>query len=61
MPYKKIIGNGENAGYQHFLLFTQCFLPQVFPQCFLAVPNKILCFQEHRFFLSAKLLSSGKE
>ena len=20
------VGNGENAGYQHFLLFTQCFL-----------------------------------
>ena len=20
-----IVGNGENAGYQHFLLFPQCF------------------------------------
>ena len=20
-----IVGKGENAGYQHFLLFTQCF------------------------------------
>ena len=22
---KNIVGNGENAGYQHFLLFTLCF------------------------------------
>ena len=24
---EKIVGKGENAGYQHFLLFLQCFLP----------------------------------
>ena len=23
---KKTVGKGENAGYQHFLLFPQCFL-----------------------------------
>ena len=23
---EKIVGKGENAGYQHFLLFPQCFL-----------------------------------
>ena len=23
---EKIVGKGENAGYQHFLLFWQCFL-----------------------------------
>ena len=22
---EKIVGKGENAGYQHFLLFPQCF------------------------------------
>ena len=22
----KTVGNGENTGYQHFLLFAQCFL-----------------------------------
>ena len=22
---QKIVGKGENAGYQHFLLFPQCF------------------------------------
>ena len=24
---KNIVGKGENAGHQHFLLFPQCFLP----------------------------------
>ena len=23
---ENIVGKGENAGYQHFLLFPQCFL-----------------------------------
>ena len=26
-PFEKIVGKGENAGNQYFLLFTQCFLP----------------------------------
>ena len=30
------MGKGENAGKQHFLLFSQCFLP---------VPNRISDFQ----------------
>ena len=25
--FESIVGKGENAGYQHFLLFPQCFLP----------------------------------
>ena len=25
--FKNIVGKGENAGDQHFLLFPQCFLP----------------------------------
>ena len=25
--FENIVGNGENAGYQHFLVFPQCFLP----------------------------------
>ena len=25
-PFENIAGKGENAGNQHFLLFTQCFL-----------------------------------
>ena len=27
MPFENIVGKGENAGNQHFLLFPQCFLP----------------------------------
>ena len=26
-PLENIVGNGENASNQHFLLFPQCFLP----------------------------------
>ena len=26
-PSENIVGKGENAGNQHFLLFPQCFLP----------------------------------
>ena len=26
-PFENIVGKQENAGYQHFLLFPQCFLP----------------------------------
>ena len=25
-PEENIVGKGENAGYQYFLLFPQCFL-----------------------------------
>ena len=28
---ENIVGKGENAGYQHFLLFLQCFLEASFP------------------------------
>ena len=31
-PFENIVGKGENAGNQHFLLFPQCFLP--FPKEF---------------------------
>ena len=26
-PFENIVGKGENAGNQHFLLFPPCFLP----------------------------------
>ena len=29
---ENIVGKGENAGYQHFLLFPQCFLKLSFPE-----------------------------
>ena len=28
---ENIVGKGENAGYQHFLLFPQCFVKASFP------------------------------
>ena len=28
---ENIVGKGENAGYQHFLLFSQCFPMASFP------------------------------
>ena len=33
-PFENIVGKGENAGYQHFLLFLQSFL----------IPKQILIF-----------------
>ena len=29
---ENIVGNGENAGYRHFLLFPQCFNKTVLPE-----------------------------
>ena len=37
-PFKSIVGKGENAGKQHFLLF---------PQCFLSVPKQCLILKSH--------------
>ena len=34
-PFENIVGKGENAGYQHFLLFLQRFLPIPKRICFL--------------------------
>ena len=39
--FENIVGKGENAGNQHFLLFTQCLLP---------FPKQILIFQSHLFY-----------
>ena len=36
--FENIVGKGENAGNQHFLLFPQCFLP---------FPKQISIFQLH--------------
>ena len=32
MVDSNIVGNGENAGYRHFLLFQQCFQKPVLPE-----------------------------
>ena len=47
MAFENIVGKGENAGNQHFLLFQQCFLP---------FPNQISIF-ESRFFCRLQMLS----
>ena len=36
---ENIVGKGESAGYQHFLLFTQCFENASFPDAI----NSCLC------------------
>ena len=38
--FKNIVGKGENAGNQHFLLFQQCFL---------LFPTQISIFESHLF------------
>ena len=46
---EKIVGKGENAGYQHFLLFTQCFQkdsPTNFGLCGSRVNQKFYWFSE---------------
>ena len=39
-PFENIVGKGENAGNQHFILFPQYFLP---------FPNQISNFHSHLF------------
>ena len=50
-PFENIVGKGENAGIQHFLLFPQCFRP---------FPKHISTFQSHLFFLSANAFNLGQ-
>ena len=40
-PFENLVGKGENAGNQHFLLFLQCFLP--FPKQFSIYQSLIFC------------------
>ena len=58
-PFKEIVGNGENAGNQHFLLFPQCFLSYQtqkpsFEQHFLSSANAFN-------LVTSKILLLGKE
>ena len=41
--FENIVGKGENAGNQHFLLFLQCFLPKWIQKSF--KQHKICCLQ----------------
>ena len=59
-PFENIVGKGENAGNQHFLLFLQCFLP---------IPKTIFVFKLNFILSSAnafnleqsKICRLGKE
>ena len=46
--FENILGKGENAGNQHFLLFMQCFLP---------IPKRIFRFFKIHLFCRLQMLS----
>ena len=59
-PSEKIIGKGENAGYQQFLLFPKCFLP--FPKKNFNFSVKFILSSASAFKLDrSKNWSFGKE
>ena len=64
-PWKKkafenIVGKGENAGNQHFLLFPQCFLPC--QRKILTILASLKSSSANAFNLDkSKILSFGKE
>ena len=49
---EKIVGKGENAGYQHFLLFPQCFQKSSFP----GLLKSGLCGKELTAFADSKVM-----
>ena len=53
--FLNIVGKGENAGYQHFLLFPQCFLPSYFWATFIMLSANASNLHQ------TKILSFGKE
>ena len=52
-----IVGNGENAGYQHFILFPNAGYQQflIFPPNFLSYPKQISISKSHLFCRLQKL------
>ena len=50
-PFENIVEKGENAAYQHFLLFPQYFLP---------FPEQTSIFQSHLSFANAFNLDKSK-
>ena len=59
--FENILGKGENAGNQHFLLFPKCFLP--FPKQMLIFESHLLCHLQMLSIWSSrsKNLLYGKE
>ena len=59
-PLENIEGKVENAGNQHFLLFSQCFL--LFPEQFLNFQSHLFCrLQMLRTLIQSRILVFGKE
>ena len=52
-PYENIVGKGENAGNQHFLLFPQCFLAHQSPKSSVWL-NSYCRLQLHPILISLK-------
>ena len=60
-PLENIVGKGENAGNQHFLLFPQCF-PSIHPQKNFCFSVTFILSSANAFNLDqSKNLSFGKE
>ena len=60
MSFENIVGKGENAGNQHFLLFPQCFLPAT-KQISIFQSHLSCCLQMLSIWTSLKTLLFGKE
>ena len=54
--FENIVGKGEKAGNQHFLLFPQCFLPSQKQFLFLRCNYFVICecfeFRQVQYFVS---------
>ena len=58
--FENIVGKGENAGHQHFLLFPQCFLP--YQRQKLSFQQHLFCRLQNAFKLDqSKILQFGEE
>ena len=60
VAFENILGKGENAGNQHFLLFPKCFLPFPKTNCNFSVTFILLSANVFNLDYS-KILSDGKE
>ena len=57
-PFENIVGKGENAGNQHFLLFPQCFIP--FPKQVSSFSNLLCRLQMFGIWTSIKIFGLVK-
>ena len=59
-PFENIVGKGENAGNQHFLLSRQCFLLiSVFKLTFILSPANASNLDQSKNLSFGKVLSSA--